>query len=137
MLCRADSGPVQALNSCTAALKRTIKRMLPIAADTTSIRLVPLVVAAAAAEAVVLVGENEVVAIPPVNVAALAPPVVDGAMNTDPGHCSGNEIVECVGAGKVTLSDITVGWWACSNSPQLKTMDRNPAPPQYWQEPLP
>jgi hypothetical protein len=90
--------------------------MLPIAEDTTPVRFEPLVVVTTATKAVVVVGENKVVAaspldrppsdvdtkaIPPVNIAALAVPVVDSAIDVDPGHCPGSEIVECVGAGKV------------------------------------
>lgn len=106
-------------------------RILPIVADITPVRLEPLVVVTAAAAAVVVVTaiavavvvvESKVVTasppsrppfsvdtevIPPVNIDALADVVVDGAIDIDPGHWSGSEIVECVGAGK--LYDITVG----------------------------
>ena len=89
-------------------------RILPIVADITPVRFEPLVVATATAAAVVVVGESKVVTasppsrppsnvdielIPPVNTDALADAVVDGAIDIDPGHWSGSEIVECVGAG--------------------------------------
>ena len=96
-------------------------RILPIVADITPVRLEPLVVVTAVAVAVVVVESRVVTAsppsrppfsvdtevIPPVNIDALAEVVVDGAIDIDPGHWSGSEIVECVGAGK--LYDITVG----------------------------
>ena len=96
-------------------------RVLPIVADITPVRFEPLVVVTAAAEAVVVVESKVVTAsppsrppfsvdtvvIPPVNIDALAEVVVDGAIDIDPGHWSGSEIVESVGAGK--LYDITVG----------------------------
>jgi len=106
----------------TALTMTSSPKKLPIAAGTTPIRFVPLVVVDAAAEAVLVVEENEVIPAlppdvlvpdaPPAEVDTVVPPVVIAApsllvveggidIDIDPGHCPGKEMVEDVGAGKL------------------------------------